>query len=515
MNTNTLTMQQKLTAETSGKQSYVLLTWITCLFVAIMFAFAWIGYLDSDDSLYSIGAIKWLEGPFLGESYFELRHPVVLAIAVSYAIFGVGVMQLALVSTVFSAATLLLVYFGLKRFGTPTACLGVALLASLPLFALNASITFCDTVEMFFVCLSFFFFLKAIDSEHPIRWMLIAGMVVALGYMSRATTVGLVAGYGLLFLFGQGPKRAYYWWMAGGFLIIAGIEAIIMYIAAGDPFYRLTLGWDNVSDDNRTLAGAAAGLPDMAGNIRLNTFIDPLLVFFVNHEFSLMFLFAIPAAIWAAFIRPKHREGNALIKWLIVIGIMWAITMTIVLSKFSHPRYFLVTCVCFTFPLVVWLKEVILEKSKWFGTAIILLLFSANIAGIYLDNKNPMSGEKMLRDFLLTTDESIYTDPYTAVRAEFLLSEVGIENRLLEGTPTEGSLYFYNPGRLESYRGQEIDDEPYLPQESWQRIMRQVPDRKVSGIILEKLGLSDSIPKAYLRKLDNPWLPVEVYRVQN
>lgn len=515
MNANVFTVNHNLASTQQTRQNNILLLWLTCLFVASMFAFAWIGYLDSDDSLYSAGAIKWLEGPNVGESYFELRHPVVLAIAASYALFGVGIMQLALVSTFFSAATLILVYFGLKRFGTQTACLGIALLASLPLFALNATITFCDTVEMFFVCLSFFLFIKAIDSDQPVKWMVLAGMVAALGYMSRATTVGLIAGYGLLFLFGQGPKRTHYWWMAGGFVVVAGIEALIMYLSTGDPFYRLTLGWDNVTDDNRTLAGAAAGLPDMAGNIRLAPILDPFLVFFVNHEFSIMFMLAIPAAIWATIFRPRDREGHKLIQWLVVIGIMWAITMTIVLGKFSHPRYFLVTCVCFAFPLVVWLKEVVFEKSRYLAAVLVLMLIGANITGIYLDNKNPMSGEKLLRDYLLTTNESIYTDPYTAFRAKFILSLSGLEDRLLQGEPAKGSLYFYNPGRLETYRGEKIDAEPYLPKESWERIHRTVPDRKLSGIVLEKLGLSDYIPHAYLRRLDNPWLPVEVYRVKD
>ena len=119
----------------------------------------------------------------------------------------------------------------------------------------------------------------------------------------------------------------------------------------------------------------------------------------------------------------------------------------------------------------------------------------------------------MLRDFMAMNDEDIYTDPYTAVRAQFLLQEYGIADRLKEGAPPTGKLYFFNPGRLESYQGVDIDAEPYLPKESWLKIMRREPDRKLSGIVLEKLGLSKYIPEAYLRRLDRPWAPVEVYRV--
>ena len=515
MSANAFTIQNSLEFAKRQQQVDTLLVWITCLFVVAMFAFAWVGYLDSDDGLYSTGALKWLQGPFVGESHFEIRHPVVLAIAASYAVFGVGVMQLGLVSTLFSAGTLVLVFAGLKRFGTRTACLGVSLLASLPLFAINATITFCDTIEMFFVALSFFLFIKSIDSPHAIKWLIAAGIIAALGYLSRATTVGLIATYGILFLWGVGPKRAHYWWMAGGFLLVVGIEAAILYSATGDPFYRLSLAWANVAGTDKTLAGVAAGMPDQAGNLRLNALLDPILLFFVNHEFSIMFLFAVPAAIWASFMRAGNKQGTALLRWLCILGVVWAVVMTIVLSKYSHPRYFLITCICFAFPLAVWLQEVVLARFKFIGSALILLLFVANLTGIYVDNKNPMSGEYMLRDYMLTTDEAVYTDPYTAVRARFILEEVGIADRLHEGVPSAGNLYFFNPGRLDMYQGRPVDAAPYEPKPSWALITRKEPDRKWSGIVLEQLGLSKYIPDAYLTRLDRPWLPVEVYRVEN
>jgi len=515
MSTNTLTMQESIALSNQSRQGDTLLVWLTCLFVAAMFAFAWVGYLDSDDGLYSTGALKWLQGPFVGESHFEIRHPVVLAIAASYAMFGVGVMQLGLVSTLFSSGTLVLVFLGLKRFGIRTACLGVAILASLPLFAINATITFCDTIEMFFVALSFFLFIKSIDSPNPVRWLIFAGIIAALAYLSRATTVGLIATFGILFLLGQGPKRAHYWWMAAGFFFVVIVEAAILYAATGDPFYRLSLAWANVAGEDKTLAGVAAGMPDQAGNIRLNAFLDPILLFFMNHEFALMFLFAVPAAIWTAFMRSTAKQGTILLRWLILLGLVWATVMTIVLSKYSHPRYFLVTCICFAFPLAVWLQEVILPRFKLVGVGLVLLILTANLAGIYVDNKNPMSGEYMLREFMLTTDEPVYTDPYTAVRARFLLEEVGIAERLLEGTPLAGDLYFFNPGRLGTYQGRVIDASPYEPKENWTLISRQEPARKWSGIVLEALGVSKFIPEHYLRRLDRPWLPVEVYRVQN
>ena len=143
--------------------------------------------------------------------------------------------------------------------------------------------------------------------------------------------------------------------------------------------YRLNLAWANVAGADKTLAAAAAGLPDQAGNIHLNAFLDPLLIFFVNHEFSIMFLFAVPAVIWACFIRSSEFSGTVLLRWLCVLGVIWAVVMTVVLSKYSHPRYFLVTCVCFIFPLAVWFSEVVIPRLKWFGVGLVLLLFAANL----------------------------------------------------------------------------------------------------------------------------------------
>ena len=48
----------------------ILWVWATCIFVAVMFVFAWVGYLDSDDGLYSTGAINWLQGSFCGDVAF-------------------------------------------------------------------------------------------------------------------------------------------------------------------------------------------------------------------------------------------------------------------------------------------------------------------------------------------------------------------------------------------------------------------------------------------------------------
>jgi hypothetical protein len=235
----------------------------------------------------------------------------------------------------------------------------------------------------------------------------------------------------------------------------------------------------------------------------------------VNHEFALMFLFAVPAAIWAALMRPSEKQGTLLLRWLILLGVVWAVVMTIFLSKYSHPRYFLVTSVCFAFPLAVWLQEVVITKYKLLGVGVVLLIISTNLTGIYVDNKNPMSGEHMLKEFMLSTNEPVYTDPYTAVRARFLLEEVGIADRLFEGTPSEGDLYFFNPGRLNTYQGRAIDSTPYEPKSHWELITRNTPDRKWSGIVLEALGVSKYIPEHFLVRLDRPWLPVEVYRVKN
>lgn len=515
MKANSIPLPASLAAVNQPQQGETLLMLITAVFVALMIAFGWVGYVGGDDAIYSQTAIKFLqEGPYVGESHFEVRFTVILSILISYALFGIGVLQLALVSALYAVGTLFLIFLILKPYSIRIACLAVALLSALPLLSIQASITYCDMVEVFFVTLSIFLFIKSVNSPNQIKWLIFAGVAAALAYLSRTTSIALLAGYGVLFLMGQGPKRAHYWWMAGGFFLVILIDALFLFSETGDPVYRLTLAWANVAGEDSSVTETVGFMvPDHAGNISLMPLLDPILLFFINHEFGIFFFFAFPAILWALFLREKDKGGTALLRWLAIFGLVWAVVATIALSKYSHPRYYLVTCACFVIPLVVWLQEVVIVKSKLAAGAIILLLFAASFTGTYIDNKKPISGSYALRDYAMTTSEPIYTDPYTADRAKFLLEIENVDKHVFDSKVPDGSLYFYNPGRLEKIDF--ADTTEYEPKENWQLVYESKPSRKWSGIVLESLGLSKFIPSAIYKRLDTPWQTVEVYRVSN
>ena len=67
-----------------------------------MLTLAWVGYVGTDDQSYARGALGWLNGfPYVGDNHWKVRHPVVIPLAVSLAIFGYREISLGLPSAFF------------------------------------------------------------------------------------------------------------------------------------------------------------------------------------------------------------------------------------------------------------------------------------------------------------------------------------------------------------------------------------------------------------------------------
>ena len=132
----------------------------------------------------------------------------------------------------------------------------------------------------------------------------------------------------------------------------------------------------------------------------------------------------------------------------------------------------------------------------------------------YVENKDPLFGERSLLELSLKYDETIYTDAATASRASFLLetegTSVGISTA--KSVP-DGSLYLYNPNRaLEGHQPKGFSEE-YSPIETWEKLETISQDRKLMGIILEKLNLNSYVPASIYKKLNCPNDPVHLFRI--
>lgn len=476
-------------------------------------AFAWIGWLDSDDKRHVLAGLGWYNHfPYVGPLHPDLRHPIVIPLGMSFRLLGVNEVSVILPSLLYYAGLLVVTYVLLARFANRhVAFIATALITTLPIFAIQATVVFSDITEAFFVALSLWLFMEATRAERPLFWLLGAGAAAALGWFTRETVAALILLYGILFLVGYKLPRARYWIMAGGFLPIVALEALAMWGMTGNPIYRYTTML--YSRDNFTKKGEVAGeMFDRVGNVTIHPAIDPLLTLFVNHEFALLFFFAVPIAVWCWRSKALSASERELARIVTVLAALWFLLVALGMINL-HPRYFMVSAYAAAIVIAIWLYHMLAGRHRVVAVAAAVLLLGANLAAIYLDNRNPLFGERALRAYLEQHDGDVRTDPVTQRRAEFLLSIDGTAERVSGGLPQPGDLYFHNPNRVAEIRRRDLNPRDYAPDPAWQVVWQAEEDRRIVGVLVEKLGLSPYLDQGLLRRLNAPNLAVAIYRV--
>lgn len=484
------------------------------LAVAILtLSISWIGWLDSDDKNHLVGAYGWLEHfPYLATTHAALRHTIAIPVGMSFRALGISELSLIIPN--------LIQYFGMiwitwafvrRSLDNEVALLTCLLVATVPLFPIFASVVFTETTELFYIVLSFWLFYSATLRENKGIWLFAAGFSAGLAWLTRETTAALLLLYGVLFLIGYGIPRRYYWIMAAGFILIVGAEALMMAILAGDPLYRYEVVL-NKQGNIPYKGGVEGDVFNRIGNFSVHPLVDPFLVIFTNHEFALLFYMAIPASIWCwRAPRMTIQQRNAL-RLLIALSVIWFLFVSIMLTNL-HQRYYTVCAYAATIIVACWLMHGLSKHSKTLAALTLSALIGTNFVAIYVDNGNQMFGERSLVEFVQSTDEDVYTDPETKRRALFFLRNAQLENRVLISEPPPNSLFFYNPNRAKAWSKHYPEGADYKPDASWQLVWENSEERKVSGVLLERIGLKDTLPPSIYRRLDLPNKPVYAYRV--
>ena len=475
-----------------------------------MLSFGWVGFMASDDGFYAEAAVNWLNHfPFVGDNHWSLRHPFVLAVAASFASFGVGEYSLVLVTTAFFIASVVLAYVWVSRvFGANQALWVGLVLVSTPLFAVSASIPGADITEMFFVLLSLYLFHRA-WSDDTVLLFLLAGIAAGLGWLTRETSVGLLLLYGLLFLFGYGGSRSRYLMVAVGFALPAVTEAVLLWMHSGDWLYRLHV---DTSQGSHRAAGMM--IPD-TGNVAasgLLAWFSPFLAVLVNQEFMLLFFLLLPAGIWAWRTDALEVEQQRMLSLLLWLSLCWFVTVGYLIPVRELPRYFDVSAFAAAMVVALWIGVGLRSRRHLLAALVGLALLSANLLAVYVENKDPIIGERELLNWLQDNPGTLYTDPKTYYSARFLLRDAGVLDRAKAGRPAAGGLYLYNPNRvLQDTRPTGYAQE-FAPDPGWQEVERLPAPRKLSGIVLESLGLGKYLPAGILRRLDRPTQTLVIYR---
>lgn len=507
------------------------------LIIGATVLFGWVGFYGSDDLSYAAGGQGWLNHfPYIGVNHWTLRHTVVIPMATFFGIFGINEITLVLPVTLQYVALLALIFWQLHRhFNTRTACMGVLILGTLPLTAVAATTVVPDFAEVFFCLLSLSLFFEATQGKRQGFLLLLAGIAAGFSWLTRETVVFFLLTYGLLFLAGYGVPRRQYFIMAAGFMAILGLEFLYFWGMTGDPLYRIHtdlathLGGDVLSGQ-KTMSGIEYNLSKVEGELygplsrtgsfSVSRFLDPILVILANQEFMLLYYFAVPSAIWVALKRPFAGNGGRLLWIFGLAGLVWFACLYMQIGMTLLPRYYLLPTVALIMVFAAWTGNILWNRSPFIAGLLLASLFVTHLVGIYVDNRNPIFGERALVEYLRQNDQPIRTDPETARRGGFLYEIAGVKDRVVTGPPVGGQLYFYNPayvafGAMAPDREKQREQlASYRPKEDWLVVWHKEPERRWIGYLIDGLGMTTLIPQEIYRRLVQPNFPVTVYLPQ-
>ncbi len=481
---------------------------LVLLWSVAMVWFAWVGFISSDDFFYALGAEGWLKHfPYVGETHWELRHPFVLSMAASFMLFGKGEYPMVLVTTAYHLALIALVYVMVSRlFAMRQGMAAGFLLGATPLMMVWATIANEDIPEAFFILLSFWLFFSARDAVHPARHLFLAGLAAGLAWLCKETAVGLLLFYGLCFLVGYRYPRRLYWIMAGGFALFWLGEWIFYWHQTGDLLYRIRLDLDQGSSRH----AMPVKIPG-TGNIEFNSWLNPILSLLLNDEFGLLFFLALPAMAWAWRARGMEAEQVAFLRLSVGLAVVWFATIGYLIPLRDLPRYYTVTTILAVIVVAIWLMRGVTRRLAIPLAAAYVCL---NLALVYVSNRDPLWGARQLVDMAHKQAGTIHTDPITREDAAFLLAPHGLSDKVAEGLPPPGGIYFYNPNSVREDTRPPGFAEAYGPRPEWELESDIQPPRKLSGIVLEYAGLDRHLPAGVTRKLNYQNQAVAVYRAR-
>ncbi len=274
--------------------------WFPWLVLMVLFSllmqWAWVGYIISDDFLYIEAAIRWMnDSGYRPTSHWQVRYPLLWPVGLVTQLFGANEFSVAIADILYFAfAVILLCWWLRKRVGGIPAFAVCFVFAFTPLTYELLSTVNVDIVAAFWLLASAILFAESKESgRKPALLLLFSGVSVGIAFLSRGTAVGLLAGYGLFFLFGRYMPWQRYVIMGAGFFSALIADLLIFTLQTGDPFHRYAVLF------------TAHHVPEASvGNLVTVPYLEPIAALFLNNEFGLLYFFA------AGFLFLLYRSGT-------------------------------------------------------------------------------------------------------------------------------------------------------------------------------------------------------------
>ena len=474
---------------------------------------AWTGFQQTDDLFYAEAASGWAKhGWFVSENHWGLRHMIVLPMALLFRLFGPGEAMLVAPMVVYVALLAGLVgTIAARVAGGLAAILAAMLIVTLPLVATAASYVTTDVPEAVFVLASALIFYRALERRQR-GTALLAGVFAGMAFITRETTLALIAFYGVLFLANYGRDRAAYVWLGAGFCLVASLDTLYLWSATGDPLHRFAITQRGVEGDNPlTTTRVGDGFFNAFGVIEAPRWLQGALMLFTQQTIGLLPWFAVPAAI-LVLRRPATTPQGRLLRYFGLLGLVWFVILNwVLISLWVLPRYNVVPLAVLAICLGVALAALFQQGRRWLPGSLLALVLLGNLGLLALGGRDTIHGERSYALALRTyPDALVRTDSNTRNAADWLLLVDGTAGRAETGPPVPGGLYFFNPAPRRNWAAEWPVQQP---DPSWQEVAAFAEPARPTAWLVNWLGLDRTLPKGVLGKLAPiPRRPV-LYRI--
>ncbi|HUN52833.1 MAG TPA: hypothetical protein VMU42_17035, partial [Candidatus Sulfotelmatobacter sp.] len=250
--------------------------------------------------------------------------------------------------------------------------------------------------------------------------------------------------------------------------------------------------------------------------LSVNVWLDPLLALFASQKYALLYILAVPAAIWLWFAKRAKPLRNPAIG--LVIGLMLSWILFIALSfpiLYLVPRYFTVSAWAAVLVVAYVGYAAFRAGARLWVCAGLAALIGANALSFYLENTTPRFAEYSLVRYLREHPGEVHTDPNTARHASMLLDFAGLKPRVLTTPAKAGDIVVYSPLNVDfcGYSRCNFDPKLYRVQPNWVEIGRIDPTPRRIGALLQALHLAKYVPAQIMTKMVMPVPGIVIYRV--
>ncbi|HEX7822591.1 MAG TPA: glycosyltransferase family 39 protein [Sphingobium sp.] len=325
------------------------------------------GYIGGayDDGRYLAAATQWaMEGPVLGHNHWSLRWPLVLPMAAIIRQAGLDFNALLIPGTLSYLGLGIVNYVGLRSAVNARAgFLGALGILATPGITYWSCALYPDILEATLWSAAFWSLWQAAHMAQGVRqtrWVLATGFIAGLSFCVRETSAGLIIGLVLAMLFlPRLPLRL--WIMAGASAAILPVaEYAILWLASGDPLYRLHVDLNHIAIDSEDMRGGVAkgqlavfntGIMERwagAGPVRIHWTVDTWINFFANFYYGQNYVAVAVLGLWL-FLK-RHAtvtllSVRGLIPALLAIGAANTLWNLYVLALNPNDRMFFPTTV--------------------------------------------------------------------------------------------------------------------------------------------------------------------------